>query len=364
MKKQILGIIAIMALVGCGKEKEILPTDLDIRPVTYVKVLNTNPETMREFSGTIIPSVISKLSFRVSGTVVERNVNLGSQVEVGDILAVLDDSDYKIKYEEILANYKAVESNVLNSQSIFNRDKELFLENSISKAQYDQSRANYMAGRSQLQAAEQNLDYAKSQLEYTKLVSPGNGTIAQVEVQINETVNGGTPVVTLSESGDMQVLFNVSDVIINRLYEGQEVELDIINSDIVLNAEISNIGVVSNSYGNTYPVKAKILTSDPQLKPGMTATVKVNFQNEDAGKIYLPINAVQLDKESKHYVMIVEKIDNEIGSAKKKIVEIGNVTNNGLEIKSGILEGDYVITSGAAILVEGQSVKLGVEGAK
>ncbi|MGL5125394.1 MAG: efflux RND transporter periplasmic adaptor subunit [Fusobacteriaceae bacterium] len=364
MKKQIIGLTLLAILVGCGKEKEVTPTDLAIRPVAYIQVEDTKAQMTREFSGTIIPEVISKLSFRVSGTLIERNVSLGSQVKKGEVLAILDSSDYEIKSEEAQANYQMVESDVLNRATIFNRDKKLFLENSVSKAQYDQSKANYMAGKSQLKAAAQNVDYVNSQLEYTKLISPGNGTVAQVDVQLNETVNAGTTILTLSESGKMQVLFNVSDTVINKLSNGQEVEIKIINSDLVLKGKVSNIGAVSNAYGNTYPVKAQVLDSNAQLKPGMTASVKINFENIDAGKIYLPANAVQLDSTGKYYVMVIKKIEGAIGTVERKIVEIGELTNGGLEIKTGIVPGDYIVTSGSSVLSEGQSVKLGVGEAK
>ena len=364
MKKQIIGLTLLLILVACGKEKEVTPSDLNIRPVTYIQVEDSKAQLNREFSGTIIPEVISKLSFRVPGTVIERDVSLGSQVKKGEVLAVLDPTDYEIKYEEAKANYQMIESDVLNRATIFNRDKKLFLENSVSKAQYDQSKANYMAGKSQLKGAAQNVDYANSQLEYTKLFSPANGTIAQVDVQLNETVNAGTTILTLSESGEMQVLFSVSDTLINKLYNGQKVGIQIINSNMLLEGKVSNIGAVSNAYGNTYPVKAKILGATSQLKPGMTASVKIEFENLDAGKIYLPVNSVQLDASGKYYVMIITKIEGGIGTAERKNVEIGELTNGGLEIKSGIVPGNYIVTSGAAVLSEGQSVKLGVGEAK
>lgn len=365
MKFKIIGLLILASLMGCGSKKEApLATDLEVRPVRYVVATDVNPVNSREFSGTIIPAVISKISFRVSGTITEKYASLGSEVKKGQVLAKLDPADYQIKYDSSLAQYKEAEARVINAKSVFERSKTLFLENSTSKSTYQQDKANYDAGLAQLNAAAQNVDFAKTQLEYTILKSPADGTVAQVDAQINETVNAGTPIFTVSESGELQVLFSVSDAVINSLSENEIVTISVINSGDILKGKITNIGTVSNAYGNTFPIKATIIDPSSNIRPGMTASVVVDIKNSNSGNIYIPVNSVLLNKDGKNYVMVLKDIKDGTGTVERRVVELGNMTNNGVEISSGIKPGDYVVTAGAAVVTEGQVVKLGVEEGK
>ncbi|MGL5964200.1 MAG: efflux RND transporter periplasmic adaptor subunit, partial [Fusobacteriaceae bacterium] len=259
MRNKIIFILILTALLGCKKEEAPISNDLAIRPVKYMIVNTENSIITREFSGTVAPKTISELSFRVAGTIIEKYANLGSKVKKGDVLAKLDPSEYQIKSDGIRAQYQEAEARIMNAKSVYLRSKTLFLGNSISKNQYEQDKANYQASLAQLDAAGQNRDFAKNQLEYTILKAPSDGIVAQVDAQLNEAVNAGTPVFTLSESGDLQAVFSVSDVVINQLYENQIVSIRSISGGEVFKGKISNIGAISNAYGNTFPVKADII---------------------------------------------------------------------------------------------------------
>lgn len=361
MKNKIIFMLILTTFLGCKKEEAPIATDLNVRPVKYMVIENEKLNTTREFSGTVTPAVISKLSFRVPGTMVERYVSLGSEVKKGEVLAKLDPSEYRIKYDGIRAQYQEAEAKVMNAKSIFLRSKTLFLGNNISKNQYDQDKANYEAGLAQLESAAQNRDFAETQLEYTILRSPADGIIAQVDAQLNESVNAGTPVFTLSEAGELQAVFSVSDAVINKLYENQIVSVTSISSGEVFKGKITNIGAISNAYGNTFPVKATIINPTVSLKPGMTLSVKVDFKNENAGLIYVPVNSVQLDKDGKNFVMILSNIKDGVALVEKRSVTTGEISNTGVEITSGLSTGDYVVTSGNTLISSGQNVKLGVK---
>ncbi|MGL4732244.1 MAG: efflux RND transporter periplasmic adaptor subunit, partial [Fusobacteriaceae bacterium] len=253
------------------------------------------------------------------------------------------------------------EAKIMNAKSIFSRSKTLFLGNNISKNQYDQDKANYQAALAQLEVAAQNRDFAETQLEYTILKAPSDGIIAQVDAQLNEAVNAGTPVFTLSESGELQAVFSVSDSVINKLYENQIVSVTSINSGEVFKGKISNIGAISNAYGNTFPVKANIINPTSSLKPGMTLSVKVDFKNENVGIIYTPVNSVQLDNDGRNFVMVLTNIKDGIALVEKRYVTTGEISSIGVEVTSGLNSGDYIVTSGNTVISNGQNVKLGVK---
>ncbi|MGL6099243.1 MAG: efflux RND transporter periplasmic adaptor subunit, partial [Fusobacteriaceae bacterium] len=145
------------------------------------------------------------------------------------------------------------------------------------------------------------------------------------------------------------------------LYENQIVSIRSISGGEVFKGKISNIGAISNAYGNTFPVKADIINPTVSLKPGMTLSVKVDFKNEDAGTIYTPVNSVQIGNDGKNFVMVLTNIKDEIAIVEKREITVGEISSTGVEITSGLNSGDYIVTSGNTVVTNGQNVKLGVK---
>ncbi len=363
--KKYLFIFSLMTIfIGCKEDKKVVSVEKNIRPVNYIVVKDNELSQTTGFSGTIAPEVLSKLSFRVSGTLIKKNVDLGDKVKKGDVLGSLDPTDYMIKYKESLAKAKNYDAIKINAQSVFFRDKILYLENSISKAQYEQSLANYDASLAQVQVAMQNVDYSKKQLDYTNLIAPASGTIAQVDAQLNESVNSGTSIYILNESGTLNVLFNVSDSMINNIKPGQKINFKVVSTETPLEAEIVNIGSISNGYGNTYPVKAKITSDISNLKVGMIVSINLELSKLSKLEMFLPINSVLAKGKDNEYVYVISNIKDGLGIVNKKNVVTGNISSHGVEITNGLNIGDYVVTTGTTILLEGDKIRLGEQEGK
>ncbi|MBP6062676.1 MAG: efflux RND transporter periplasmic adaptor subunit [Fusobacteriaceae bacterium] len=346
MKKIFILMSMVSLFVGCGKDKEKINLDLPIRPVNYVVVQDEQIYKEKEFSGNIVPEVLSELSFRVSGNIKERLVDLGEKVETGDVLAILDPTDYQLNYNRADALYR-------NAKSTFERDRVLYLENSISKAEYERSQADY-------RAKEAEANYAKQQLSYTRLVATAPGEIAKVEAEINQTVSPGQPIFTLNEIGGLEVEFTVPDLNINNMKLNQEVEIVVIATGEKVKGVISNIGSISSAYGKTYPIKAKVLNYSETIKPGMIVNLKLKLDSQEGRTV--PAISVLMDESGHKYVYVVENIKDGVGSIAKRKVQLGGASTKNIEIKEGLKTGDFVVTDGATVVYEGQKVKLGEKG--
>ena len=360
-KKWIVSTFVLMLLFNaCGKKKENYPLDLEIRPVQYTIIDRKENMLQREFTGIIASTALSQLSFRVSGTVVEKYVGLGDRVVKGQALAKLDPIDYEVKYQQAYAQLENNKAVLTEAKSNFERDRLLYLDNSISKAQYEASQANYQSKKSSVEAAAKNVEFNKLQLEYTVLTSPVDGSIAKVDTEINEAVTPQTPIFTIDTQGTFEVLFSVSEDIISRIRLGERISVGVDALQDKVYATITNIGTVSNDFGNTYPIKAFINNPPQTLRVGMTAVVymdlNINAKNEPM--IIVPINAVLNEGESSKYVYIITDIKDNIGIVKKVPVELGTVSSLGVEILSGLNNGEYLVTLGATQVSEGQKVKL------
>ena len=99
----------------------------------------------------------------------------------------------------------------------------------------------------------------------------------------------------------------------------------------------------------------------------MVGTVHLILSDNNTS-ISVPINSILSEKNDTNkvntYVYVIKNIKNNIGTVQKKVVEIGTTTSNGIKIKKGLSEGEYVVTTGATILLNGDLVKLGIKGGK
>lgn len=355
--KFLVVIILLLTLLACEKKKST--STEEIKSVVYEKVEKKEYNIKRSYSGVVNTEALSNLSFRVSGTINNRIARLGDTVKAGQILATLDPIEYQLNYQQALSNLDKGNANLAESTANFKRSEALYLENSISKASYDSATANYKSAISSVKALEDAVHLAKVNLSYTMLTAPSDGTIGQVKSEVNQNVSPSTVVFVLNSFGERYVEFNVSQSVIGDLELGEEVQIEITSlNDLSIKGVITNIGTLSVGYGGTYPVKAKIIDHLNTVKVGMTAKVIVTTNNTNKKIISVPLTAILTTPNGDKYVYVVRNLENNIGIVKKQIVTLGDTTELGSEITSGLSDGDYVVTKGSNVLLEDQKVSL------
>ncbi|ADO83007.1 efflux RND transporter periplasmic adaptor subunit [Ilyobacter polytropus] len=387
MKKVLIYIFIILVLAACGKKKEEVQVKEKPRSVRYLVAENKTSEFKRIFAGNIISETESNLSFRVSGTIIKKYSKLGDYVEKGQILAELDNEDYKLDVENAAAQYdssraklaeanaqmKSAKASLINSKNEYARIEKLYFDDNVSKSQYDSSKADRdvtesnlaqfeaykKSAQSNLKASEMQLAQSKLKLSYTKLIAPENGFITAEEKEENETVSSGTPVYKISLGEKLQTETFIPETIISLIKKGQKVDVEISAlTGKVYKGEIKEIGTSSEGYGNTFPVKIELLEKDENIKPGMSSKIGFDFgQNSDA-RLVIPISALDQNPAGEKYVYTVKEIKDGVGKVIKSVVTIGEITSEGVEILSGIKSGDYIITSGVTQITEGQEVSV------
>lgn len=359
MRELVLSILIVATLSGCGGKSDKYEFDLPLRPVSYEIVKETNNIVQRGYSGAIKSEALSNLSFRVSGTMVERNVDIGDSIKAGEVLATIDPTEYEVKFQQSVANLERGKAILADAKANYERNQILYLENSISKAQYQSSLANYESSLSNVRALESQVEYAHIQLSYTKLIAPTDGTIGSVKTEINQSVTPQTVIFTLNSAGAQYVEFNVSESTIPLLSIGQDVSIVIESlNGLKLNGKIKNIGTVSAGFGNTYPIKVEISDPNGEMRVGMNATVYLNIkvgQLQDK-IVVVPLESISKDPDGKTYVYIIKDIKDGTGIVEKRYVTTGIVSNLGMEILSGLNQGDYIVTMGVSRLQSGEKV--------
>jgi RND family efflux transporter MFP subunit len=362
MKTATLTLIAValaMMLMASSCGKKEAETEEVIRPVRYAEVYATGGSRERTFSGTVQAGLESSLSFKVPGTVVEISVKIGDRVRQGSVMAELDDSDYRLQLQEAQAALAQAQAQQRNARSGYDRVQALYENRNASKQDLDGARAAFESASAQVESIEKRLELAKLQVSYTLLKAPYDGAVADVRVDVNENVGAGTPVVVLTSGEAPEVTVSVPEVLIAQVRPGSPatVSCDAFPGEN-MKAKVTEVGVTSTAFATTFPVTVRLESAREGVRPGMAA--EVSFRFETAGtqeRMIVPAVAVGEDRLGR-FVFTIELAGEGLGVARRRPVQVGELTSEGLEILDGVEEGDLVITAGVSRIAEGQKVRL------
>jgi RND family efflux transporter MFP subunit len=348
-------IILSFFIIACGGQET---NEEIIKPIRFEEVTTGEGGSLREFTGTAKTGIESKLSFKVGGTIKNINVKVGDFVNKGDVIAELDDNDYRIKVQEAEAGLKEAESQELNARNIYNRAKSLYETNSIAKSELDAARAQFESTKASIERMKSSLQYARLQLSYTRLLAPVRGSIAVSESEINENVQIGETIAILIVGSDMEISLGIPENVINRIKSGMIVSITFSSLNKTFSGVVSEVSPSIDVNSSTYPVNVKILNPTNDVKSGMAANVSFIFEEGPSkGAIVVPIAAVGEDGDGR-FVFLVEPDSGNIATIKKQHIQIGQLTSEGFEVVSGLSLNQKVATAGLQSLVDGQKVRL------
>jgi RND family efflux transporter MFP subunit len=178
-------------------------------------------------------------------------------------------------------------------------------------------------------------------------------------VDVNENVGAGTPVAVLTSGEEPEVQVSIPESLITQLSVGQDgtVRFDAVPGE-TFPAVVTEVGVAASAYGTTFPVTVRLREPEPRIRPGMAAEVAFTFPApDDRPRFYLPAGAVQEDRDGRFVYTLNETGDN-TGVTRRAEVTTGELTSDGIEVFSGIEEGQKVVTAGAPLLTAGVTVRV------
>jgi RND family efflux transporter MFP subunit len=313
---------------------------------------------MRTFSGIVKSGTESKLSFKVGGTVQQVAVEIGSRVRAGQLLVKVDPTDYEIQVREAENARDLARANEIQARANYERVMALWENRSTSKSNLDAARGAYESAHEQDNIAKKRRKLARNQLEYTELRAPVTGAISDVRIEKNENVQPGQPVVVLTSGSDLEVKIAMPEILIAQIREGEDVEvkLDAVPGK-TFQAKVTEVGVASTTYSTTYTVMVRMVETDPDIRPGMAAEASFTFEATSERECFMvPPVAVGEDRLGR-YVFVVQPSDSGLGIVRKKPVEIGELTPDGLEIFEGLNDGDYLVTAGVSRIQDSLKVR-------
>ncbi len=352
--------LSLLSLSGCSdKELETASVPQVVKAVKTHIVKGQAGNSERVLSGTTISADEQGLSFRVSGVIVELPIQVGDVLNKGDLIAQLDSTDFDISSRQAQASVSQAKASHVNAQSAYKRTKELYAAQAASLADLESAKANADSAKASLAVSQQQLNSALKNKQYTKLTSSSdNCTVTAIPTSINSNINAGSAVVNLSCGNFLRAKITVPEALIDQIRVGNQVGVSIPSArSEPFAGTVVEVGV-SNNNAAGFDVEVEIQESDESLRVGLATSVTLNLGNNDAAQVTLLSPQAILEDASGKFVYILEPTEsNEVFKAKRRTVATGELHNTGIEVSSGLTEGDEVIISGTSRVSDGMNVK-------
>jgi multidrug efflux system membrane fusion protein len=346
--------IAAAAVAGCKGEAAIEEVGEVVRPVKVVAVAAAPQGRTLVYSGVVRPRVESNIGFRVGGKIVERAVNVGDRVKVGQTIARLDDTDLKLAASSAQAAVVAARTRREVTRVNLDRAKPLLPQGFISQATYDVRRNEHDAAVSALDTAEAQLRQAANAVGYTTLTADKAGIVTAVTAEPGQVVSPGQPVIAIAEAGEIEVAIGVAEQDAGRLAVGQSAGITLwAGSGAAAEGRIREIAGQADPASRTYAVRVALANPPHGVRLGMTATATIRVDGEDPAMV-VPLTALT-EADGTPVVFVV---DAQKRTVRRTPVTIAGTAEDGVRIAGGLSAGDIVVTAGVQFLRDGMRVRL------
>src|SRR5271165_2257131 len=201
--------VLISALSACKKEETAAAPN--IRPVRAVTVEPSEAGETVSLTGEIQPRYQADIGFRVNGKILERPVDVGTQVKKGDLLARLDPQQYRQDFEVAKAEVAKADAEVTRSRAQEYRQSELLKNGHTTQVAYDQALKTFKSAQAEADAARARQVQASENLGYTDLRADNDGVISAIGADPGQVVSAGQMVVRLAQPGEREAVFNIAE---------------------------------------------------------------------------------------------------------------------------------------------------------
>jgi len=290
-------------------------------------------------SGIVEPIRTVGVNAQVGGAVLSVNVEEGSEVRPGMVLARLDDREIAAQVASAEANFRVAEAN-------FQRAERLRERQVITSAEYDRDRAAYEAARAQL-------EQLRTRLEYATVRAPVAGVVTQKLVEAGDIVATQTRLFEIAEVSTMVVRVRVSelDVVHLKVGDAATVALDAFPGQ-PLRGRIRRIYPAADPATRLVPVEVAIEGADASIaRPGFLARVTLTLEQRDNVTL-VPATAIVGSAGSEAVFMV------ENGKAVRRNIRVGLISEGRVEVLAGLQPGDTVVVAGGNVLREGVDVRV------
>jgi RND family efflux transporter MFP subunit len=341
--------LVAVALSGCN--------DHAAAPVTPTAIVRTEIVQPRDrqasvtLTGEVQARFRADLSFRGSGRVIARYIDVGAHVQAGEVLALLDPAEQQADVDAATAAVMAAESRLRVAKATFERQEALIASGFTTRTVYDQAQEGLRTAEGVLEAAKAQLGTSKDALGYTALRAEVAGVITARNLEVGQVVQAAQPMFSLAQDGERDAVFDVYESIFFGDLDGSRVSLALVSdAGVTASGYVREVSPAIDAKSST--IRVKVAIRDPlaamTLGSAVAGTVKAKAQQQ----IALPWSAL-MAAGSKPAVWTVDPATKTVAL---KQVTIGGYEAREVLIEAGLEPGERVVIDGGKLLSVGQAV--------
>lgn len=334
-------LTALLGLIACGGEPPEAPdADEDEAERQLVEAESPQKDEVtgsHRSTATLQAMVDTRVIARTRGVVEELHVEEGDRVDAGDVLAVLDDRQWRLEREERQAQVDELEQQ-------YRQERSLVEDGIESEEAAQRTRFQLEAERARLALAELNLDE-------TRIRAPVDGVVSDRGVREGDHLNDGDEAFRVTNPDQLEAEVHVPQRLVHRIRPGQSVEVRSDGLDEVFTGRVIRIAPVVDEESGTVRTTVHLDAREAPLRPGSFARLRIAHDTrEDA--LLVPRRALRFGNGGSSLFVV------EDGKAQQRDVETGHEEGEWIEITAGLDAGDKVVTFGHETLREGSAVKV------
>ena len=383
-----LAVVAGVGLEGCSRGGVVSAKSVP-QPAPVVGFTEVTERPMAQHltvSSELVPFQEIDVYAKEAGYVKTLNVDYGSRVRKGDVMAVLEVPELEAQIQQDQATIKARNDDVARAQSQVERAKAQYdvahlqytrladvaktKPGLVAQQEVDDAQGKDLAAGSNLDAVKGMLDTAKSEVavaqarlahdqamfDYSRITAPFDGVVTQRFANLGAMMQAGTsstqstPLVRLSEEDVYRLVIPVPETYVKYIKIGEPIEVKVNALGETVVGKVARFSAEVNSQTRTMHTEVNVPNPKGNLLPGMYAEADLTF-NAAGSAITVPIQAI--DREGDQTSVMLLQADNTI---QRRPVTLGIQTANYAEVASGLTPGERIIVSDRGSLKPGERV--------
>lgn len=365
--------LGLLSLAACGKGKEQGPAQMPPPEVGVVKAQPQSTPLTKDLVGRVSAYRSADVRARVSGVLLKRVYQEGTDVKQGQVLFEIDPAVYQAALNSAQANLAAGQATYVNYHNAAERYRKLRPQNYISQSDLDAAEANERSSAATVKQLQAAVESAKINLGYTRVTSPIDGRAGQQQVtegaivgtSAADTGSSSTLLTTVDQLDPLYVNFTVSSADLDRLRAAQSagnVSLSdqgktSIKVTLPDGSKYDQAGTLDFSGATVDPttgavnLRAQLANPQRRLLPGTYVTLTANL-GEQHNVFLIPQQGVLRDVVGAYSLVVGAD-----GNVARKNVTAENLAGSNWIVTSGLSAGDQVIVSGLQAVQPGKPAK-------
>ena len=404
MKTNLRCVIALLfcmaAASGCRRaesyQKPLKPVQTQEAQKLYP---GGEPGDGERYSANILPTSQTELAFKQGGYLSQihqvrghdqkmRYVQEGDSVAKGTALARLRNDDFAAKVEQARAqlteaqstietnraNLSEAEAALRQAERDLDRATKLLESRSLTKPEYEGAKTKVELAQAKVEAVHSQRKVIEAKISGARAIvseaglaqqdaalrAPMDCYVLKRLVEPGAVIAPGRPVFVVAEKSPVKAMFGVPDLTVKNVKLGATLTL---TAEAIPGVEfkgwISRISPAADPRSRVFDVEVTISRPPAGLRPGMIASLTLPIAKSSTPVTVIPINAVvRLKQTPESYAVnvVTEQAGKQI--ARQRPVKLGEAFGNMIAIKEGLSLGERVIVSGAAMVADGEEVRV------